>query len=124
MMCRLLGVRRNGYYSYMKRERTRPDDPERAELIEWLKKLAESSRNTYGSRRMTKALNALGYPIGRNKTRRLMKEAGVWVRYRKKYKVTTNSKHKKPLFQNELKREFTVASPNKAYVLHSAALKS
>lgn len=65
---------------------------------------------------MRKALNALGYPIGRDKTRRLMKEAGVWVRYRKKYRVTTNSKHKKPLFNNELNRQFTVTAPNRAYV--------
>jgi len=115
MMCRLLGVKRSGYYRYAKYQ-TCPVNSDKAELIEWVKKLAESSRHTYGSRRMKNALNALGYPIGRTKTRRLMKEAQVWVRYRKKYKVTTNSKHKKPLFRNELKRQFTVASPNKAYV--------
>ncbi len=61
-------------------------------------------------------LNALGYPVGRKKTRRLMKKAGVLVRYRKKYKVTTNSNHKKPVFENVLNREFTVARPDKAYV--------
>lgn len=114
-MCRLLGVKRNGYYRYAKNH-THSTNPEEAELIEWLKKLAESTRHTYGSRRMRKALNALGYPIGRTRTRRLMNEGQIWVRYRKKYKVTTNSKHKKPLFRNELKRQFTVASPNKAYV--------
>ncbi|ERH41331.1 transposase IS401 [Legionella pneumophila str. Leg01/53] len=115
LMCRLLGVKRNGYYGYSKRQ-SHPDNPERTELMDWIKKVSESSQQTYGSRRMRKALNALGYPIGRNKTRRLMKEAGVWVRYRKKYKVTTNSKHKKPLFNNELNRQFTVDSPNRAYV--------
>lgn len=116
LMCRLLGVKRNGYYGYVKRQQNHPEDPERAELIDWIKKVSEASRQTYGSRRMKKALNALGYPIGRTKTRRLMKEAGVWVRYRKKYKVTTNSKHKKPLFNNELNRQFKVESPNRAYV--------
>ncbi len=45
-----------------------------------------------------------------------MKEAGVFVRYRKKYKITTNSKHKKPLFENVLNRQFTVAGPDQAYV--------
>jgi len=115
LMCRLLGVQRNGYYGYSKRQ-SNPDDPERGELIDWIKKVSDSSHQTYGSRRMRKAMNALGYPIGRDKTRRLMKEAGVWVRYRKKYKVTTNSKHKKPLFNNELNRQFTVAAPNRAYV--------
>ena len=42
---------------------------------------------------MRKALNGLGYPIGLKKTKQLMKEVGVFVRYPKKYKVTTNSKH-------------------------------
>lgn len=31
-------------------------------------------------------------------------------------KVTTNSKHKKPLFENVLNRQFTVAGPDQAYV--------
>lgn len=116
MMCRLLDVTRSGYYQNQKNRHNKPIDPERVELLEWIKKIAESSKYTYGSRRMKKALNALGYPIGRNKTRRLMKEAQIWVRYRKKYKVTTNSKHKKPLFNNELNRQFTMDMPNKAYV--------
>jgi putative transposase len=38
------------------------------------------------------------------------------VRYRKKYKVTTHSKHKKPLFENVLNREFSPAAPDRAYV--------
>jgi transposase InsO family protein len=115
LMSQLLGVQRNGYYAYCKRKKNH-SDPERIELIDRLKQLSEASRHTYGSRRLRKALNALGYPVGRDKTRRLMKEAGIWVRYKKKYRVTTNSNHKKPLFNNELNRQFTVAAPNKAYV--------
>lgn len=113
-MCRLLGVRRNGYYHFQKKSTSIFGEDE--ELKEWIKKIAESSKHSYGSRRMKKALNALGYPVGRSKTRRLMKEASVYVRYRKKYKVTTNSNHKKPLFENILKRQFKVASPNQVYV--------
>lgn len=114
MMCRLLGVRRNGYYHFQKQKHTVNHEDE--ELVGWMKKIAESSKNSYGSRRMKKALNALGFPIGRSKTRRLMKEASVYVRYRKKYKVTTNSNHKKPLFENVLNRQFKVDRPNQAYV--------
>lgn len=117
MMCRVLGVTRSGFYSYQKRQQNRPDnDPDYQELLEWVKKIAESSNFTYGSRRMRTALNALGYPFGRQKARRLMREAGVFVRYRKKYKVTTNSNHKKPVFENVLNRQFQVNEPNRAYV--------
>lgn len=48
-------------------------------MLEWIKKVAEASQYTYGGRR------------GIKKTKQLMKEADVFVRYRKKYKVTTNS---------------------------------
>lgn len=116
MMCQLMGINRNSYYSYQRRERNRPEDREHQEQLEWIKKVAESSQYTYGSRRMRKALNALGYPVGIRKTQRLMKEAGIFVRYRKKYKVTTNSNHKKPLFENVLNRQFTIDRPDRAYV--------
>jgi transposase InsO family protein len=116
MMCQLLGVTRSGFYSYQQRERTKPDDPEHDELLYWIKRIAESSQFTYGTRRLKKGLNAMGYPVGRRKTRSLMREAQVFVRYRKKYKVTTNSDHKKPVFENVLNRQFQVTEPDRAYV--------
>ena len=75
-MCGVLGVKRNGYYHYLK-TREKPVDPDHEEMIEWVKDIAKSSKDTYGSRRMKKALNALGYPVSRNKARKLMKEANV-----------------------------------------------
>ncbi|BCA93738.1 hypothetical protein TUM19329_00990 [Legionella antarctica] len=65
VMCQLLGVTRSGFYNYLKCNK--PPDPLHVEMLDWVKKLAESSHYTYGSRRMKKALNALGYPVGRNK---------------------------------------------------------
>ena len=76
----------------------------------------KASDHTYGSRRMKKTLNDLGFPIGRSKARKLMKEANIQVRYRKKYKVTTNSNHKQPVYDNVLGRQFTVSQPDQAYV--------
>lgn len=115
-MCQLLGITRHGYYSYQQRQRNKPDAPEHQEIIEWVKKIAETSQYCYGSRRMKNALNALGYPVGRRRTQSLMKEAQVFVRYRKKYKVTTNSNHKQPVYENVLNRQFDVKEANKSYV--------
>ena len=114
-MCCLLGIKRSGYYRYAKflRSKTVIEDDEK--LLELIREIAEGSRHSYGSRRMRKALNACGYPFGRSKTKRLIKEAGVYARYRKKYKVTTNSNHKLPLFQNILKRGFKVEAPDTVY---------
>jgi len=101
-MCRVLGVNSRSYYSYLQRKKGKLDDPYHQELLASVREIANASDHTYGSRRMKKALNALDYPVGRRKARRLMREVGVQVRYRKKYKVTTDSNHKKPLFENVL----------------------
>ena len=114
-MCQQLGVSRSAYYDYVQRNDNRPDDPHHEELIDVVREIAKPSNFTYDSRRMKKALNALSYPVGRWKARGLMKEAGVQVRYRKKYKVTTNSNHKQPIYENQLNRQFDVTSPNQAY---------
>ena len=115
LMCRLLGVKRNGYYSYAKRKQSQPEDPVHQEMIEWIQDIAELSEYTYGERRMKKALNILSYPVGRSKTKSLMKEAGVQVRHKKKFKVTTDSNHNQPVYPNRLEREFDVAQPNQVY---------
>ena len=36
-----------------------------------------------------------------------MKEANIWLRYKKKYKATANSDHNKSLYKDELKKNFT-----------------
>jgi len=116
LQCQVLGVNRSGYYQWQANQANRTPDPAHEEMLCWVRDIAESSKYSYGSRRMKAALNALGYPVSRNKARKLMREANVQVRHRKKYKVTTNSKHALPLFENLLKRQFTVEAPDQVYV--------
>jgi len=116
LMCRLLGVTRSGYYDFCRRNRGRVDDPYHRELLEAVREIARASDDSYGTRRMKKALNALSYPVSRNKARKLMREAKLQVKHRKKYKVTTNSNHKQPVFDNVLDRQFDVEQPDRFYV--------
>lgn len=115
LMCQLLGVTRSGYYGYQQRTGDRIDYYHLG-MLEAVQDIAKATDNSYGSRRMKKALNILSYPVSRNKARKLMREAGVQVKRRKKYKVTTNSNHKRPLFDNVLDRKFDVALPDPVYV--------
>lgn len=115
MMCRLLGVCRSGFYHYQKHTANKPDAPEPQEMLYWVKKIAEATDDSYGSRRMKKALNLLSFPVNRDKARKLMKEAGVQVKHKKKYKVTTDSKHKQPVFDNLLNRDFSPTQPDQVY---------
>jgi hypothetical protein len=106
-----LGVSRSGFYDWLRRQHREPD-PEREEKLGWVKDIAASSDHTFGSRRMAKALQALGYPVGRHQARGLMRAAGVWVRYRRRYRVTTDSNHRQPVFPNRLERDFVASGPN------------
>ncbi len=115
LMCRLLGVTRGGYYGYQQRGGG-SIDYYRQELLEAVRDIAKATQDSYGSRRMKAALNALSYPVSREKARKLMKEAKVQVKRRKKYKVTTNSNHKQPVFENVLNRKFDVDQADRAYV--------
>jgi transposase InsO family protein len=116
LQCQVLGVSRQCYYHYRRDIENKPVDTEHEEMLEWVKKIAEASDDTYGSRRMKKSMNYLGYPISRNKARKLMREAAVQVRHRKKYKVTTNSNHKQAVFDNLVQRQFDVPKPDQVYV--------
>lgn len=115
-MCKVLEVKNSNYYSYQKRIANKTENPDHDDIIRWIQDIAKFSGYTYGERRIKAALDALSFPMSRYKVAKLMKEAGVWVRSKKKYKVTTNSNHKQPVFDNLLKREFDVAQPDQAYV--------
>lgn len=116
LMCQVLGVTRQCYYHYCRNKENKPIDTDHQEMLMWVKAIAKASDDTYGSRRIKKALNALGFPVSRNKARKLMREADVQVRHRTKYKVTTNSNHKQPVFDNLVQRQFDVPEPDQVYV--------
>ena len=115
LQCQVLGVSRSCYYHYRRHTEGKSVDLEYQDMLEWVKKIAAESDDTYGSRRMKRAMNDQGYSISRNKARRLMKEANVPVRRRRKYKMTTNSHHKQPVFENLLQRQFDVTQPDQVY---------
>ena len=114
-MCQLLGVTRNGFYRYQNDRRKSLRDSEYQEMFRLIKEIAVASDYSYGSRRMKIAMHARGYSLGRYKARRLMRDAGIQVRHRKKYKVTTSSNHKQLVFENVLDRQFFVSQSNQAY---------
>jgi transposase InsO family protein len=116
VMCETLEISRSGYYDYVKTQSTDavPDD---LDLLTRIKAIHAETGQCYGSRRMTKALQAEGYQVGRYKVRRLMKDAGVSVRRRSTRKPqTTDSRHGYGVAPNVLNREFDVAQPNEAWV--------
>jgi len=108
-------VSSSGYYSWRKR----PDSPrltENLKIVPLVRQIHIESGQTYGARRIARVLQAMGIACGRSRARTLMRLAGIIVRQKRKFKVTTHSKHKLPIAPNLLNREFAVDAPNKVWV--------
>ena len=102
LMCRVLGVNRRSFYIFQHRQANRADAPHHEEMVECVEKIVKGSDYTYSRRRVKEAMDALSYPMSCDKASKLMREAEVEVRHKRKLKVTTNSNHKLPLFDNLL----------------------
>ena len=114
MLCRLLTVQRSAYYDWQAQP-CKVIPQEELALRRRMKELFTASRGSLGSRMMMKNLNQEGFEIGRDRTRRLMKRLNLKVRQKRKYKVTTDSKHNLPVAENVLNREFSPSAANQAW---------
>ena len=72
----------------------------------------EASCQNYGTQRIQRDLREWGETVSRRLIGRLMRQAGLMCKTIKKFKVTTNSKHKRTLATHLLNRQFTVDEPN------------
>jgi putative transposase len=117
MMCSLFSVSRSGFYAWKNRPpcaRTQRHE----EIIDKMRAIHEQSRQTYGSPRMSARLRKDGIRITRKCTARLMKQAGIVVKIRRRFKATTNSKHAFPVAPNILDRQFSpkeIGAPNRCW---------
>ena len=74
------------------------------------------SRRTYGSPRIYEDLKEDGERVGRKRVARLMRQAGLKARVRRRYKSTTMSEHDQPIAPNLLDRQFEAEAPNRRWV--------
>ena len=115
LLCRVMKVARSGYYAWQSSEKSLRQR-ENEKLIPLVREIHRESKETYGTRRMAKALLAQGIPCGRARARTLMRLADVSVKQKRKFKVTTNSRHSLPVAPNLLSRNFEAEEPNQAWV--------
>ncbi len=108
-------VNRSGYYSYLKVQVVRKNYRDMRLLVE-TKAIHNQSNNSYGTRRVAKALQANGHHVGRYKARSLMREAGLVCKQRRRFRVTTNVNPALTVAENKLDRKFIVDKPNCVWV--------
>jgi putative transposase len=91
-------------------------EQEDTELIKVIKELFKQGRENYGTRCLKKALKQKGWHVSRRRIARLMRQAGLACKTKRKFKATTDSKHNLPIAPNLLDRQFHAAQPNQKYV--------
>ena len=64
---------------------------------------------------MARELRGEGFEVGRCQARSLMQEAGIEVRRKRRFKLTTDSRHRFPVAENLLDRQFAVSAPNRVW---------
>lgn len=114
LLCQMLSVKRSVYYDWRDRP-AKVFSADELALRRRMKALFSASRGSLGSRTMSENLRAEGFDIGRDRTRRLMKVLNLKVKQKRKYKVTTDSKHSLPVAENVLNREFSPQAPNQVW---------
>jgi putative transposase len=100
-MCRVLRVSRSGYYAWRKRRPSRREEANKG-LLEHIREVHRGSRNTYGSPRITDALKEQGIVCGKNRVARIMRDSGIRVKIKMRFKKTTDSGHGYPVAPNLL----------------------
>lgn len=114
-MCKVLNVSRSSYYRWRNSLPSKRHNENRM-LVSEIRKIHENSKATYGSPRVTDELKARGFTVSRPRVARLMKEQGIRAVNKRKFVVTTDSKHNYPIVDNELDRNFSVIHPGQAWV--------
>jgi putative transposase len=114
MAC-VLGVTRSGYYAWLTRPQSKRSK-ENMQLKVEIRALYAKSKKRSGSPKIADALKKSGKNISRKRVARLMQEDGLRSCIRKKYRVTTNSRHTFPVAPNLLDRNFSVDRPNQVVV--------
>ena len=115
-MCNALDVSRSGYYAWRKRPESKRSRENR-KLAAQIKVIhMDKYKKAYGSPRIYKELDEKGISCSPNRVARVMKKEGIRAIVLRKYRATTNSKHKFLVAPNLLKQDFNIKEPNKVWL--------
>lgn len=115
LMCRVLEVSECGLHAWRSRPPSRRSQ-ENARLEVEILAAHRRTRESYGAERLHSDLADHGVQTSPYRVRTLRKKLGIRCKQKRKFKVTTDSRHKLPVASNVLKREFAVTAPDKAWV--------
>ena len=114
-VCKVLGVSRSGYYARRARQtpaRVREDRRLKQQILA----AHTAARGRYGTPRIEQELRRQGVATSRKRVARLRRELELRAKGRRRFRVTTDSRHSHPPAPNRLQRRFRAKRPNQVWV--------
>jgi len=115
LMGQMMSVSTSGYYAWVDRplsQRAREDM--RLELE--IKAADRRTRQTYGPERLQHDLAEHGVQVGVCRIKRIRERLGIHCKQKRKFKATTDSKHRLPVAKNLLSQRFKASRPNTVWL--------
>jgi putative transposase len=111
-MCRVAGVSRAGFYrDWQERE----PEGEEMELRSCIQQIVVAHRGNYGYRRVQRDLRDQGWTVNHKRVARIMAEDNLLAMRRRKFILTTESRHELPVYRN-LARHMELTGINQLWV--------
>ena len=115
-LCALVDVAKSGYQAWCAGKVTSPRQLDEMRLVVAIKAAHQRGRGIYGPEKIQNELLAQGMKAGLNRIKRLRRLHGIRCTHKKKFRVTTDSKHQLPIAENVLDRQFAQTAPNQVWV--------
>ena len=115
MLCRVMQVSRSGFYTWQRRPPS-ARALETRQLDAAIKEAFEASKRRSGSPKIARALRTQGWQVSDSRVAKRMRHLGLRSIVRRRFRVTTDSKHPYPVAPNRLQRNFTAQRPNQVWV--------
>ncbi len=113
-MCRSLQISKSGYYAWRIRPKSKRDRANE-KLDHHIRIIYEQSKGTYGSPRITRALKKHNIDCSENRIAARMRKHNIQAKTKKRFKVTTHSKHNNPIAENLLGQKFAAQRPDQVW---------
>lgn len=117
--CGVLEVSASGYFNWLRRPQDiagRPSGRHSDEaLLAHIRAIHAQVKGEYGWPRMHKELLARGIRAGKDRVRKLMQQHGIRARTKRKFVVTTDSRHSLPVAPDLVQRRFNPEAPNQLW---------
>jgi len=115
LLCRVLKVSTSGYYDRIDREPSRQQQ-RRNQIEQGAARSHFESHRIYGYRKVWEDLAEQKIACCQETVRRVLQGLGLFSRIKRKFVVTTDSKHSNPIAENILERDFKATAPNEKWL--------